>query len=96
MWGSFIDQNFKLIATDKRQYVFKVHANNEYDSVLDMQSAVMTHLQSMLASVAVPRVFPTNCGDLSIHLPDEHGHQFTARLLSYLPGECSSNESSTA
>jgi len=85
--GSFIDQNFKLVTTDGRQYVFKVHAANEHDAVLDMQTVVMLELQSKLNGVKIPHVYSAINGALSVQLTGQLGQRFTARLLSYLSGD---------
>ncbi|HEY4334032.1 MAG TPA: aminotransferase class III-fold pyridoxal phosphate-dependent enzyme [Ilumatobacteraceae bacterium] len=77
-----LDKNFKVVTSDGRQLLLKVHAPADDGAEIDLQLAVLQHLATHAAALAVQRPIADLDGDL---LPIIHGQR--VRLTTWLPGD---------
>ena len=75
------DRNFRLRATDHREYVLKFANAAEDQAVTDMQIAGLAHVAGRDPDLQVPRMLPLPSGAMEAL----HG-AIRVRLLSYVPG----------
>lgn len=78
------DQNFRVDAGGC-SHVLKISNQCEDPALLDLQNAVLAHLQRADPTLAVPRVLPALDGSALLSWPGANGVH-SVRLLSYLPG----------
>ncbi len=75
------DRNFRLRATDGRNYVLKFANQAEEQGVTDMQVAALAHVQTRDPALQVPRMVPLLDGAIEAR----HG-AIRVRMLTYLAG----------
>lgn len=80
------DQNYRLKATDGKEYVVKISSLHEDLNVIDFQIRALLHIEQKDPGLPVPRLRPTLEGDLTTHIADKEGRPHPLRLLGYLPG----------
>jgi hydroxylysine kinase len=79
------DQNFRLDATNGRQFVVKIASSAEPAQITDFQIQALLHLEASACTIAVPRVIRTLRGEASSSLPiADTSH--VLRVVSYVPG----------
>jgi Ser/Thr protein kinase RdoA (MazF antagonist) len=80
------DDTFRLDADD-RSYLVKVSQAVEDPEIVDLQSAVLRHLESTAPGLPVQRLIPTRTGEARVELPVETApHPRILRVLSFVPG----------
>jgi len=80
------DDNFHLQTADSRAFVLKMMHPAREDAFVDMQCRAFTHLAGKAAHLALPRVIPTNSGELFARVTLEDETSRLVWMLSYLPG----------
>ncbi len=83
------DQNFKIVATDGVEYIFKLSNAAEDFSVAQFQVEALLHISQVNAHLPVPRVIAALDGQTCLSIPFntlDGDLKRTARLLSFLPG----------
>ena len=81
------DENFKLIASDGREYVLKIASPAEEPAVTDLPTAALLHVERMDPGFPCPRVLRNRDGLTTSRFEDAAGLGRTARILTYLPGK---------
>jgi Ser/Thr protein kinase RdoA (MazF antagonist) len=79
------DQNFRLDATDGRQFVVKIANSAEPAQVTDFQIQALLHLEASACTVAVPKVVRTRTGEASSSITTADASS-GLRVVSYVPG----------
>lgn len=79
------DQNFRLDATNGRQFVVKITNSAEPAQIADFQIQALLHLEASACKIAVPRVIRTLTGDVSSSIPAADTGN-VLRVVSYVPG----------
>lgn len=80
------DDTFRLTSAEGAQYVLKIANPGESLEEIDLQVAVLRHLEKADPSLPVPRVFATSAGALLPEITDGSGATRRVRLMSYLDG----------
>lgn len=80
------DDNFHLCTSDSREFVLKIMHPAREDSFVDMQCRALTHLTRCAAQLVLPRVIPTQQGQLYSRVKLEDGTSRLIWLLTFLPG----------
>jgi Ser/Thr protein kinase RdoA (MazF antagonist) len=80
------DQNFKITGADGREYALKISNPVEDPTINDFQVGALLHVESVDATLPVPRVIRSLNGQTHLRLPYEAGGLRAVRVLSYLPG----------
>jgi 4-aminobutyrate aminotransferase-like enzyme/Ser/Thr protein kinase RdoA (MazF antagonist) len=80
------DDNFHLIAADGAQYVLKVMHPARERSFIDLQCQALQHLAKHAEGVVLPRVIPTERGELQTELKVVDGTNRLVWLLTFVPG----------
>lgn len=91
------DKNYRVAAQDGKQYLLKLHAPMSELGEVDMQVAVLSHLQAQAPNLPISNPVKTQ-GGLEV-LPFAKQSSCKARLLTWLPGEVwakSGNKSSAS
>ncbi|MDB5556436.1 MAG: 4-aminobutyrate transaminase [Rhizobium sp.] len=78
------DLNFRVEAGDGRRFLLKLHAPGD-DQSLDMQVAVLDHLNRTAPELRISRQLPSTAG--AVLTPVDHGGKRKARLLSWIEGD---------
>jgi Ser/Thr protein kinase RdoA (MazF antagonist) len=81
------DDTFRLDLADGRRCVLKIAHPSEPRDELDLQVAVLRHLERRAAHLPVPRTLPDRQG---VHVPvveTRSGERRAARLMTFLPGQ---------
>jgi len=81
------DENFKLCAADGSEYVLKIANAAEEQTVGELLTAALQHVQRTDPTFPCPRVLPDRSGRTCVRFVDTRGAQRNARLLTYLPGQ---------
>ena len=79
------DQNFRLDATDGRQFVVKIANSAEPAQITDFQIQALLHLEASDCQVAVPEVIRTSAGAMSSTIASV-GTAHVLRVVSYVDG----------
>src|ERR1700676_3496967 len=80
------DDNFHLIAADGTQYVLKVMHPARERSFIDLQCQALQHLAKHVEDVVLPRVIPTQGGELQTEVTVADGTKRLVWLLTFVPG----------
>ena len=80
------DDNFHLIAADGAQFVLKVMHPARERSFIDLQCQALQHLAKHAETVVLPRVVPTQGGELQTQIKAADGTNRLVWLLTFLPG----------
>jgi hydroxylysine kinase len=83
------DQNFKIVAADGAEYIFKLSNAGEDFSIAQFQVEALLHIAQTDTHLPVPRVITALDGQTCLSIPFNtlDGNLIrTARLLSFLPG----------
>jgi hydroxylysine kinase len=80
------DENFRMVARQGGEFVFKIANAAEEPEVTDLQVAAMLHVERANPQLPCPRVRHDLEGRAQIRFEDETGARRTARLVTYLPG----------
>src|ERR1700722_3807151 len=80
------DDNFHLIAADGAQFVLKVMHPARERSFIDLQCQALQHLAKNAEGVVLPRVIPTQRGELQTELAAADGTKRLVWLLTFVPG----------
>ncbi|MBL0375262.1 aminotransferase class III-fold pyridoxal phosphate-dependent enzyme, partial [Rhizobium sp. KVB221] len=78
------DLNFRVEAEDRQRFLLKLHAPGD-DQSLDMQVAVLDHLNRVAPELRISRQLPSRAG--AILTPVDHGGDRKARLLTWIDGD---------
>ena len=81
------DRNFHLKTAASEELVLKVSHAGEDQAVLDMQVRALAHLAERAPELTLPRVRPTQAGDLIGTVAGPDGVSHFVRLLTYIPGK---------
>jgi len=81
------DQNFRLRASDGREWVLKIANPAEDPAILDLQTQALLHIAQVDPELAIPRIKTTPDGALFHQIDGSDGRRFIARVLSFLPGQ---------
>jgi hydroxylysine kinase len=87
--GSERDQNFKIVADDGAEYIFKLSNAEENFSIAQFQAEALLHISQTDTYLPVPRVIAALDEQTCLRIPFNtlDGNIIrTARLLSFLPG----------
>lgn len=79
------DQNFRLDATDGRQYVVKIANSAEPAQITDFQIQALLHLEASACTLAVPKLVRTRTGEASSNIATADASN-VLRVVSYVPG----------
>ncbi len=79
------DQNIRVCAEDGRDYLLKIHGPHNDPVEIDMQAAVLDHVNRRAPGLPLSQQFRTRHGDLLLPCGADGRH--TARLLNWLPGD---------
>jgi 4-aminobutyrate aminotransferase-like enzyme/Ser/Thr protein kinase RdoA (MazF antagonist) len=80
------DDNFHLTAADGAQYVLKVMHPARERSFIDLQCQALQHLAQHAEAIVLPRVFPTQRGELQKEIKAADGTNRLVWLLTFIPG----------
>jgi 4-aminobutyrate aminotransferase-like enzyme/Ser/Thr protein kinase RdoA (MazF antagonist) len=80
------DDNFHLIAADGAQFVLKVMHPARERSFIDLQCQALVHLAKHAEDVVLPRVIPTQRGELQTEITAADGTKRLVWLLTFVPG----------
>src|ERR1700730_10872506 len=80
------DDNFHLIVVDGAQYVLKVMHPARARSFIDLQCQALQHLAKHAEAIVLPRVIPTQDGELQTEIEAADGTKRLAWLLTFVPG----------
>jgi 4-aminobutyrate aminotransferase-like enzyme/Ser/Thr protein kinase RdoA (MazF antagonist) len=80
------DDNFHLIAADGAQFVLKVMHPARECSFIDLQCQALQHLAKHSETVVLPRVIPTQRGELQTEITAADGTKRLVWLLTFVPG----------
>lgn len=80
------DDNYRLIAGDGSQFLFKLAHSAEDPAVVDFQTKAFQHVGATAPSVWVQKLVPTIGGDLTTSLTTLNGRPRTGWMLTYLAG----------
>lgn len=80
------DDNFHLIAADGAQFVLKVMHPARERSFIDLQCQALVHLAKHAEGVVLPRVIPTQRGELQTEIKAADGTKRLVWLLTFVPG----------
>lgn len=80
------DQNFRLQASDGREYLLKIANPAESRAVTNLQTEALLHLAIADPELPVPRVFPALNGAQELEIRFDDGSTRVVRLLSFLTG----------
>ena len=80
------DRNFKVTASDGGRYLFKVHPAAPDDARIDLQAAVLRHLEQHAPELPLPRLFLGRDGRPLATVPDAEGRARRLRLTTWLDG----------
>jgi hypothetical protein len=79
------DRNFRLRASDGREFVLKIASGAEDRVVTDFQVQALKYIEARGADIATPRIVPTLDGRSSFELQSGSGPH-VARVVTFLPG----------
>lgn len=79
------DQNFRLDATNGRQFVVKIANAAEPAQITDFQIQALLHLEASACTVAVPKLVRTRSGETSSNIGTADASN-VLRVVSYVPG----------
>jgi len=79
------DQNYRIRATDGRQFVFKISGGSEPEDVVEMQVQALCHIAQEDPGLPVPRMICALDGRMICHAHFD-GSTHALRMLSWLPG----------
>src|ERR1700719_4234144 len=80
------DDNFHLIAADGAQFVLKVMHPARERSFIDLECQALQHLAKHAEGVVLPRVVPTQRGELQTEIKAADGTNRLVWLLTFVPG----------
>jgi 4-aminobutyrate aminotransferase-like enzyme/Ser/Thr protein kinase RdoA (MazF antagonist) len=80
------DDNFHLTAAEGTQYVLKVMHPARERSFIDLQCQALQHLAKHAQAVVIPRVVPTQGGELQMEITAADGSKRLVWLLTFVPG----------
>src|SRR3984957_5847018 len=80
------DDNFHLTAADGVQFVLKVMHPARERSFIDLQCQALQHLAKHAEGVVLPRVVPTQRGELQTEIKAADGTNRLVWLLTFVPG----------
>ena len=81
-----IDFNFKIDASDGKQYILKVSRPNENGDYLDFQQKLLLYASEHAKDLTSPEVIPDSQGNLISEINDDFGQIRKVRLLSWISG----------
>ena len=79
------DQNFRVDATDGRQFVVKIANSAEPAQITDFQIQALLHLEASACTVVVPRLVRTRTGATTSNIQTADANN-VLRVVSYVPG----------
>ena len=82
-----IDFNFRLDTTDGPSYTLKLSRPDADEQLLDMQAAVLKHLEEASLPLQLPIPITDIPGKPARPVRDEHGNRRYLRLLRWVPGK---------
>jgi 4-aminobutyrate aminotransferase-like enzyme/Ser/Thr protein kinase RdoA (MazF antagonist) len=85
--GSYVDQNFHVVADDGSEYLFKIHDGLENEGAIDLQAGVIAHLADKLPGQSFPTAHVSLESESVSTIIDDKGNRHFSRLLNYVPGE---------
>jgi len=85
------DDNFHLTAADGAEYVLKVMHPARERSFIDLQCQALRHLAQHADAVVLPRVIPTQGGELQTEIKVADGTNRLVWLLTFVPGTVLAN-----
>lgn len=85
--GGYIDQNFLVETAAGEQRLLKAHSRAEAPYVLELQNAVLDHIQGKQLGFDVPSSFKTKSGAQFAEFETELGNSDRIRCLSFIAGE---------
>jgi 4-aminobutyrate aminotransferase-like enzyme/Ser/Thr protein kinase RdoA (MazF antagonist) len=80
------DDNFHVTASDGAQFVLKVMHPARERAFIDLQCQALQHLAKHAEAVVLPRVIPTQGGELQTEITAADGTNRLVWLLSFVPG----------
>jgi len=80
------DDNFHLTAVDGAQFVLKVMHPARERSFIDLQCQSLLHLAKHAEKIVLPRVIPTQAGELQTEIKAADGTDRLVWLLTFVPG----------
>jgi 4-aminobutyrate aminotransferase-like enzyme/Ser/Thr protein kinase RdoA (MazF antagonist) len=82
-----LDTNVQVTTADGRRHVLRIHHPAADAAEIDLQAAVLTHLEHTDVAAAVQRIVPTLTGELLPRVTTSDGQLRIARLTTWLDGE---------
>ncbi|MEZ5038561.1 MAG: aminotransferase class III-fold pyridoxal phosphate-dependent enzyme [Saprospiraceae bacterium] len=82
-----LDINAFLETNTGDKYILKIAHSEEDQAHVEMQNAMMQHLEGKLATLELPRVIANVSGENITMVRDEHGQSRLMRLLSWVEGD---------
>jgi 4-aminobutyrate aminotransferase-like enzyme/Ser/Thr protein kinase RdoA (MazF antagonist) len=83
-----IDLNFKVETASGAAFNLKIANPGEQRDILDMQNAMMRHLQERAGSLEIPRVISSVRGEDITEIEAPDGSRRLMRLLGWIEGRC--------
>lgn len=80
------DNNFYVVTTDRRAFVLKLMHPSRERSFIDLQCQALRHLADRAPALSVPRVTPTQRGELFTKVELKRGEERFVWLLTFVPG----------
>ena len=82
-----LDRNLRVTTTDGARYVLRLHHPDADPAEIDLQAAVLTHLEQTEVRHAVQRIVPTLTGEMLPRVTAADGLPRIARLTTWLEGD---------
>jgi len=83
---SYKDRNYYFQTTSGEEYVLKITETSEPREILELQNAVMNHLERKNIAFSCPSVVETIDGEEITYVDDCDGTPHMVRLLTFVPG----------
>ncbi len=80
------DENFRLTAANRREFVLKVMHPAREHSFIDLQCRALTHLAQRAPQLPLPRVTPDRNGELFCSIAAADGSKRLVWLLTFVDG----------
>lgn len=82
-----VDLNYYLAEENGSEYILKIASQDSSQENLEMQSAMLQHLETSAPYINLPRLIPNNQGQLIGTFPLSENETRKVRLLSWVPGK---------
>ncbi len=82
-----VDLNFLVEDTSKNQFLLKIAPLDQDVELLNLQTAILNHLQQKTPCIDLPKIYPNKSGQYITELKTDNGSKRFARLISWIDGK---------